>query len=295
MDQPSRRQSLKPLAIGALIAMLTIVAVVAGVHLSGCCWKTPPATPPATVAPAPSPASADTGATWTPSEPAVPDDVHIAWAYLDSAGGTHASSPGDELHPLDQLVVPGVAADYLHQLQQRDHTLSPKNAGILFSALAQNRDVGEHLTDLAGGLDVVIPRIVDVCSLTETRPGPPRATVLDTARYAACLREGAIADRGTSDWVLDRMRDTPGGIGDVRGDDGGQRLAQFNSNEPAGDGRTRTGCIGVGAFWSAAVFVDWPTDRGEMYGVAACAEVARTKFPPDTQQAPGTPTPAATP
>jgi len=128
--------------------------------------------------------------------------------------------------------------------------------------------------------------VIDVCSLDDTEADPPRATVLAVAQYAACLREGAITNPDLAGKLLDDMRATAGGIGDVRGNDGGQRLAQFNSTAPAGAGRSRTWCMGIGAYWSAAVLVDWPTDRGELYGVAACAEVARSGFPPDTQPAP---------
>jgi hypothetical protein len=195
-------------------------------------------------------------------------------------------------------VVPGIAADYLDRFGQGGQNLSPRDTATLTAALAQNGDAGDQLARDAGGTDVVFPRIIDNCQLTETQMGPPRATAADVARYAACLREGATAAPDTSAWVLDQMRQTAGGIGDVRGNDGGQRLAQFNSTVPAGDGRMRTACMGVGAYWSAGIFVDWPTGRPELFGVTTCAEVAAAQFPPDTQpvpdtqQAPDSPAPA---
>ena len=135
-------------------------------------------------------------------------------------------------------------------------------------------------------MDAAFTRVIDACSLTDVRMSPPRSTTLGAARYAACQPEGAATSPDRAAWVIDQMRITAGGIGDVRGNDGGQRLAQYTSTVPAGDGRMRTGCIAVGAYWSAAVFVDWPADRGDLFGSATCAEVARTEFPPDTQKAP---------
>jgi hypothetical protein len=231
-------------------------------------------------------------ASWKPSTPALPADVTTAWAYIDSAGGDMVLGGDGGNYDLGQLVVPGIAADYLDQ--RGDATLNPHDLVMLEAALSGNTEAGQQLVDQAGGVDKVLPRIVDNCQLTNTTVGPPAAaTVLDMARYGACLREGAIANPATSKWVLDQMRQTAGGIGDVRGNDGGQRLAQFNTTTVGDNGRNRTTCLGVGAYWSAAVVVNWPADRGQLYGVAACAQVARDQFPPDTQKAPASPAPSA--
>lgn len=244
--------------------------------------------------PAPTSIIAAPAPTWAPSSPAVPDDTMISWAHLDSTDGTITSGGDTGTQPLDRLVVPGLAAAYLDRLAQAGRTMNPKQTSVIFSALNQSPDGAAELEDLAGPVDQAVTQIIDDCQLTETETGPPRATVADLARYGACLREGGIADPETSAWVLDQMRNTAGGIGDVRGNDGGQRLAQFNTTTDLGQGRARTSCLGIGAYWSGAVVVDWPTERGDMFGVAVCAEVARVQFPPDTQQAPAPPTPAHT-
>jgi hypothetical protein len=234
---------------------------------------------------------------WTPSIPALPDDVTESWAYLDSTEGNMLLGGDSDLRPLGRLIVPGLAEDYLNTLDQRHQTVSPHDTVMLTGALAGNSEAGDQLiaaSDLFGGSDQAAKRIVDSCQLVTAELEPPRATAIDVAHYAACLREGALINPDRAGWVLDQMRQTAGGIGDVRGNDGGQRLAQFNATEPAGGGMMRTGCMGVGAYWSAAVFVDWPAGRGDLYGVAACAEVARAEFPPDTQQAPDSPAPADT-
>lgn len=291
MDRPPPEAARHRLRTTLIVLVVVAVSAMGGIAaaLAGC--RTPPRPHPT-----PQPATYTTGPTWAPTTPAIPGDTTVAWAYLDSAGGTTTTDGTTGRHRLDQLVIPGIAADYLHQVDQRGHTLNPNDVATLFSALAQNADAAAELTRRAGGLDTVLPRIIDACRLTGITTEPARATALDTARYAACLREGGLADQAQTRWVLDQMRVTAGGIGDVRGNDGGQHLAQFNSTEPADQaGRMRTGCLAVGAYWSAAVFVDWPQHRGELFGVAVCAEVARTTFPPDTQPAPETtPAPATT-
>jgi hypothetical protein len=280
MQTTTRRYTDRTRELFTAGAVLTVLALVFGV--AGCGDKTLPL-------PAPSPVtSIDLAPSWAPSAPALPDDVRVAWAYLDSTDGSSRRGGDDDPRPLDNLVVPGVAQDYLNTLSKRSSTLHPDEAAVMAAALAQDTAAGERLIELAGGLDASLERITAACSLDGWKLSPPAATATDVARYAACLREGAISDSANAAAVLHRMRATAGGIGDVRGNDGGQRLAQFNStaDADAGAGRTRTGCLAVGAYWSAAVLVDFPTERGAMFGVAACAEVARGQFPPDTQQAP---------
>lgn len=233
-------------------------------------------------------ASAATSSEWSPSSPSVPADVTVAWAYLDSTEGDLRRGGDQGLHPLDQLVVPGLAADYLARLGA-DPTRDQQ--ADLYAALTGDKGAADHLAEDVGGVQAGMERVINSCSLADTRVGPARATVTDIARYAACLREGAIADPDQSAWVIDQMRNTPGGIGELRGNDGGQRLAQFISTVPGETGRMRTGCMAVGAYWSAAVLVDWPATEGALYGSGLCGDVARAEFPPDTQQAPDSPAP----
>jgi len=271
MDHATRRARL-------LLVATAVVAVIALAFALVACTRgprpAPTAAPTISIQPAP---------TWSSTVPALPDDVHVTWAYLDSTDGTHTRSGDTDLHELDRLIVPGLAQVY-----------TDPPAELIASALAQNEQAGAELIEQAGG-PAAFRKVIDVCALDDAEPDPPRATALAVAQYAACLREGAITDPDRAGKMLDSMRTTAGGIGDVRGNDGGQRLAQFNSTAPAGTGRHRTWCMGIGAYWSAAVLVDWPTGRGALYGVAACAEVARTGFPPDTQPAPESNPPAPAP
>lgn len=253
--------------------------------------------------PAPAPSSStDAGQvptpapSWTRSAPPLPDDVNAAWAYLDSTDGTHTRTGDNTLHPIDRLIIPGLAQLRANQALPDGPTDGPTWAAemaLITSALAQNDTAGDELITRAGG-PAAFSKVIDACSLDTARAEPARATILGVAQYGACLREGAITDTTRAGRLLDYMRVTAGGIGDERGNDGGQRLAQFNSTVPSTEGRNRTWCLGIGAYWSAAVLVDWPTANGELYGVAACAAVAKAEFPPDTQQAPerGSPTPA---
>lgn len=242
------------------------------------------------------PAAAPTATTitdpgWSPSPPVVPDDVHIAWAYLDSTEGDQWFGGDVDLHELDQLVIPGLVADRLEALDQGDSTPSPSDVATLSAALTGDAVAAAQLVADAGGVDDAFGRIIDACSLTYTRLDPARGSATDVARYAACLREGGIANPKTAGWVLDQMRNNAGGIGAVRGTDVGQRLAQFNSTVPGDADRMRTGCMAAGPYWSAAVLVDWPAGRPELYGVDQCTAVARAQFPPDTQKAPDSPAP----
>lgn len=285
-DRPARRSYPLTALLAAIGVIAVIVLVVALVRTHQHHTTIPTPGPGKVSSQAADPAS------WNPSTPALPGDVTTAWAYLDSAGGDMVLGGDGQQHPLGQLVIPGTAAAYLNTLGG-GHSLNPHDLVMLEAALSGNTEAGQQLLDEAGGADKVLAGIIDNCQLTNTTVGPPAtATVLDLARYGACLREGAIADPATSTWVLDQMRQTAGGIGDVRGNDGGQRLAQFNTTTVGDNGRNQTACLGIGAYWSAAIVVNWPADRGQLYGVAACAQIARDQFPPDTQKAPDSPAPS---
>lgn len=228
---------------------------------------------------------------WSPGKPSAPTDVHLSWAYLDSTeGGTELGGDRD-IHELDGLATPAIVQDYLNQLDDQAATFDPDALGKLTEALHGDTAQTAWVTDQAGGRDAAVGRAVAACSLADTKTGPVRATALDVARLAACLREGAITQPTWAEWTVTKMRANPGGIGDVRGSDPQQHLAQTNSTVADGD-RYRTGCLAIGAYWSAGIFVDYPAGLGEQYGVQACADVARTVFPPDMQQVPGDESPA---
>lgn len=284
---PGSRAAL--IAFTALVALLAVAAVVAVAVRSG--TDDPPAPTPIPqpgVPPTGSPAASP----WSPSTPAPADDVRLAWAYLDSTDGTVRAGGHTDLHELDHLVVPALAQDYLDQGEfTTDRPPSPDVSDRLHRALAGEGMHIDWLYRQGDGRDAAMRRVADACALDTTRLGPVRMTALDTARLGTCLREGAIAPAEWANWVVEQMRASTGGIGDVRGSDTAQHLAQQHSIVLDAD-RYRAGCLAVGAFWSAAVLVDYPAGRGQGYALTVCADTARTVFPPDMQQVPETLSPA---
>lgn len=270
-------------------AITTAVVLATGGTLA---WLNRDHIPPAPAPSSPATAAASPTPQWSASSPAVPADVRVSWAYLDSTDGSSRIGGDDDPHALDMLVVPGIAQDYL---EQRGDKATDADRSAVAAALSGDPEAGGMLIVRAGGIKPAFERIIEVCSLARTKADPPQATTLDIARYAACLREGAITTPNRAADLLDKMRGQAGGIADVRGNDGGQRLAQFNATVPLEDGRSRTRCMGIGAYWSAAVLVNFPTDRGALFGTETCAQVARAEFPPDTQPAPESGSPAPVP
>jgi hypothetical protein len=223
-----------------------------------------------------------TAPTWQPTALALPDDVRVTYAHIDSTDGNVMLGGDVDTHPLDQLTTPALIADYLQQLSEAGRTPNPAAISHITAALAGEQPSIDWITDQTGGHEAAMRRIINACQLTDTRPAPAEATALDTARYAACLREGAITDADTSADLLKMMQTQKNGIGEDRGD---SQLAQHNSTT-RDDSTYRTGCLAVAPYWSAAILTTYPTERGEPYGRAICALVARNLFPPDTQKAP---------
>lgn len=230
--------------------------------------------------------------TWSATTPVAPTGVTMSWAYIESVEGTVRSGGTAGPQPIGALAVPAIVADYLDGVESAGATPSPEDTTKLTAAMRGDQDAIEKVTSSRGGETHIFARVIDWCQLTETRTGPTRMTALDVARTGACLREGAIVEPKLAGWVLDQMRDRAGGIGDIRGSEPDQKLAQQHS-AVLHDGRWRAGCLAVGAWWSAAVLVDYPEDRGKEYALTVCADVARDAFPPDTQTAPAETSPPA--
>lgn len=233
-------------------------------------------------------ASADSPVpTWSPSKPTEPVGVRLSWAYVESIEGTVSSGGNTDAHELDGLATAAIVQDYLANDATPDQDATSK----LAAALRGDQDAAAWVTEQRGGRDAAVARTITACSLTGAATESVRATELAVARLGACLREGEVVEPKWSTWMLNQMRSTTGGIGDARGSDTGQDLAQQNSTVLDGD-RYRTGCMAIGAYWSAGVLLEYPTELGAAYGPLVCADVARTAFPPDTQQVPDDEPPA---
>lgn len=225
--------------------------------------------------------------TWSPSKPTAPVGVRLSWAYVESIEGTVSSGGNTDAHELDGLATAATVQDYL----AHDATPDPDAASKLAAALRGDVDAADWVAEQRGGRDAAVARTITACSLTAAAVEPVRATALAVARLGACLRQGGVVQPKWSTWMLNQMRYTTGGIGDTRGSDTTQDLAQQNSTVLDGD-RYRTGCMAIGAYWSAGVLLEYPAELGAEYGPLVCADVAQSAFPPDTQQVPDNEPPA---
>lgn len=294
-ETPAGRSDRRRIGYAVLTAavVLLLVGVVAFVLSRGRNGDDTPG-----VGPVDSPAQSGIGdspaPSWSAVAPSAPADVTVAWAFVDSTEGDTRTGGDDQvLHPLLDTVVPLVAADYLNANKDADGGPPPAQSEKLTAAMTGDRLAVAWLLEERGGVNAAMKRIIDACAVPQAEVSPPQATVLDIARLGACLREGAIVEPVWAEWVLTQMRAVTGGIGDVRGSDTAQNLAQFNSTVRDEDDY-RTVCLAVGAWWSAAVTVEYPAARGKDYGVTACRDTALDAFPPDTQQVPDNLSPSPT-
>lgn len=280
--QPATRHRIGLAVIAIVIAVIAVLAVAALVDRDD---KPAPAptTTAATRTPSPAPVTPSvSGAAWDPSPPALPEGVSYSYARIDNTNGTLLLGGGVDRHHLDNLLIPGLAEDYLRTLTARGDERTDAVEKQIRDALAGDDDAIEWLTEQVGGSGEAFTRIVKACDLDTTDTAPAKADPMDIARYGACLREGAIADTDSATWVLEQMRATRTGIGESRGD---RNLAQQNSTVLVGD-QYRAGCLAIGPWWVAAIVVDYDSDRGEPYGRAVCALVSGSVFPPDTEKVP---------
>lgn len=228
----------------------------------------------------------DPNSPWSPRTPTPPPGAVVSWAYLNSAEGDTRTGGDDGLQDLNDLIVPAMAQDYLNAAEERDETVSSAERQKLAAAVTGDPGAITWLIEHRDGRNAAMLRIIDACYLNDARIDPPRATAEDIAGLGACLREGAIVQPEQAAWVLDQMRASTGGIADARSSGSAQNLAQINTIRRYDNDTYQAGCLAVGAWWSAAVIVRYPVERGPEYGKSVCRDVAIDAFPPDGRQLP---------
>ena len=234
----------------------------------------------------------------------------FSWALMDRETGTVTGAENmNQTSSTESMLKAWIVADYLRQLGDRQPSAGLKKAAIL--AIRDSDDDGANAVYRAAGgsyrpqpggrPDPVIARAIQICGLTDTRPGNvpdykgwwsfTEMSPRDAVRLGDCIADGRAAGPQWTKWLLSEMTKVAGSVSKQGTRSGGGRWgiidglpATIKSQGPvhmkngwtqlAYDGNWHVSCLAFTDKWSLAVMMRYPGRAGLPYGAKMCATVA---------------------
>ncbi|WP_026268463.1 hypothetical protein [Micromonospora sp. CNB394] len=234
----------------------------------------------------------------------------FSWALMDRETGTVTGAENmTQTSSTESMLKAWIVADYLRQLGDEQPTAELKKAAAL--AIRNSDDDGANQVYRAAGgsyvpqpggrPDPVIARAIQICGLTDTRPGSvpqykgwwsfTEMSPRDAARLGDCIADGRAAGPTWTKWLLSEMTKVAGSVSKQSARSGGGRWgiidglpATIKSQGPvhmkngwtqlAYDGNWHISCLAFTDKWSLSVMMRYPGGSGLSYGAKMCAAVA---------------------
>lgn len=235
------------------------------------------------------------------SRPPLPDvsspKVWASWALLKLDDGVLVTGGEPGQSTTESMIKVGIAADYLHGLEQPPRDPSEQEADDLGAMIRESDNDAAQRLYLRHGGDAVLQRLIATCNLHETvsKPGwwsETQMTAADAARLGGCIAQGKVASAGWAAWLLDRMREVTGvgrfGFVETHPVDRGRPLAIKNGWTLRPDG-WHVSCLAIADWWTLAALVRYPAELGLVYGATVCADVAAALAPNANDETPRPP------
>ena len=234
----------------------------------------------------------------------------FSWALMDRETGRVTGAQNmNQTSSTESMLKAWIVADYLRQLGDKQPSAGLKKAAIL--AIRDSDDDGANAVYRAAGgsyrpqpggkPDPVIARAIQICGLTDTKPGDvpdykgwwsfTEMSPRDAARLGDCIADGRAAGPKWTKWLLSEMTKVAGSVNKQGARSGGGRWgiidglpATIKSQGPvhmkngwtqlAYDGNWHVSCLAFTDKWSLAVMMRYPGRSGLPYGAKMCAAVA---------------------
>ncbi|MFD6635254.1 hypothetical protein ACFWDK_02535 [Micromonospora chalcea] len=234
----------------------------------------------------------------------------FSWALMDRETGTVTGAKNmNQTSSTESMLKAWIVADYLRQLGDKKPTAELQKAAILAIRNSDDdganrvyREAGGSYRPQPGGKpDPVIARAIQICGLTDTRPGDvpdykgwwsfTEMSPRDAARLGDCIADGRAAGPTWTEWLLSEMTKVAGSVKQQRERSGGGRWgiidglpATIKAQGPvhmkngwtqlAYDGNWHVSCLAFTDKWSLSVMMRYPARAGLSYGARMCASVA---------------------
>ncbi|MFG1776732.1 hypothetical protein ACGFIR_02915 [Micromonospora sp. NPDC049051] len=226
----------------------------------------------------------------------------FSWALMDRATGQISGSKNmASTSSTESMIKAWFAADYLRRLDGK--ALMEERKKQIIAAIRDSDDDAANALYAAVGRAATITRMVDICELTDTKPGNvpgyvgwwsfTRMSPRDAVRLGDCIADGTAAGPKWTKILLNEMSKVRGSTAakDQKARSGGGRWGIIDGlpqsildQGPVGmkngwtplnyDGNWHVNCLAVNDKWSLAVMLRYPQKNGLAYGAQVCASVA---------------------
>jgi len=220
-----------------------------------------------------------------PAEVRVRTSGFWSWALLDRRTGEVAGSTNlADRNTTASMIKVWLAADYLRRAAAAGDRPGDARLDLLSTMIRDSDNEAAWTMWRELGEAATIQRLIDVCALTDSRPGSrwslTELSARDAVRMGACVADGRAAGPQWTKWLLDEMRQ-------VRGEgDFGIRKALPASVAPQTaikngwilreeDGNWHLNCLGIGDGWVLAVLLRYPGNLGFAHGRSICKSITQ--------------------
>ncbi|MEV4758165.1 hypothetical protein AB0J86_24025 [Micromonospora sp. NPDC049559] len=245
----------------------------------------------------------------------------LSWALLDRKTGTISGAKNmTSTNSTESMLKVWLVSDYLRRLGDKQPSSSMlHNAEV---AIKDSNDDAANALWKAGGGSPVLDRLIDICGLTDTKPGAVPGYIgwwsfttmspRDAVRMGDCVASGKAAGQKWTKWVLDTMSKVRGSVKQQQAKTGGGKWGIIDGLPKAifdqgpvsikngwtplvYDGNWHVNCLAVTDDWVLAVMMRYPSKGGTIpsYGASVCASVATQLVTPEPGAALRVPKPLA--
>lgn len=224
-----------------------------------------------------------------------------SWALLDRRTNQIAGSANlAATNTTESMIKVWVVSDFLRRTAEQKRAPTPRQLQLGSSAIRDSNDDAAQSLWSAGGGRAMIPRLVSICGLTDTKGDPnarwslTRMSARDAVRMGACIAEGRAAGPRWTNWVLAEMRAVRGTVKQQSLKSGGGRWGIIDglpaevrptvaikngwtahAGSWIGDNMWHLNCLAVGDDFVLAVEARYPISLGLAHGAGLCKSVAQ--------------------
>jgi hypothetical protein len=153
-----------------------------------------------------------------------------SWALLDRRKNQIDGSPNmAATNTTESMIKTWIVSDFLRRNAEQNKQPTANQLKMASLAILDSNDDAAQSLWVAGGGKAVIPRLISICKLTDTKGDSAsrwsltQMSARDAVRMGVCIADGRAAGPKWTEWVLEQMRDVRGSVKQQQARQGGGR------------------------------------------------------------------------
>jgi hypothetical protein len=223
-----------------------------------------------------------------------------SWALLDRRKNEIDGSPNmSATNTTESMIKVWIVSDFLRRTAEQKKKPTATQLKQASTAILDSNDDSAQSLWVAGGGKAVIPRLISICKLTDTKGDSAsrwsltQMSARDAVRMGECVADGRAAGPEWTSWVLEQMRNVRGTVKQQQLKSGGGRWGIIeglpvevqptvsikngwtaHTGSWIGDNMWHLNCLGIiGDEFVLAVEARFPVALGLAYGAGLCKSV----------------------